>query len=178
MTNRSLDPAVTNRCVVVHIEEPTEDELTAMCNKMLHSHSEAVLDTKTKKIVSLCCKAFTQLHNSDDAQIRWWFGLRDLFHLMRYIRRRGVTGSSVVTITPSILLAALERNFNGPPDMANTAMRVFTDILSSYEEGYSLKKMMKFRRNPVDILLDSLSDVAYVLLLLYLLFFSEKNFSQ
>eukprot|EP01060_Flectonema_neradi_P025686 TRINITY_DN3449_c0_g1_i8.p1 TRINITY_DN3449_c0_g1~~TRINITY_DN3449_c0_g1_i8.p1 ORF type:complete len:3064 (+),score=532.78 TRINITY_DN3449_c0_g1_i8:6703-15894(+) len=161
MTNTSLDPAVTNRCIVVNIEEPSEDELTAMCYGILHRRKCSGLSSHTKQVVALCCKAFLKLHKSEDASIRWWFGLRDLFHLIRYIRRRGVTSSSVVTLTPSLLMEALERNFNGPPELAGAALRAFADCLSAFDSSFSLQNLQKHARNTINILLDSLSDVAH-----------------
>eukprot|EP01065_Artemidia_motanka_P013308 TRINITY_DN1733_c4_g2_i1.p1 TRINITY_DN1733_c4_g2~~TRINITY_DN1733_c4_g2_i1.p1 ORF type:complete len:2871 (+),score=1045.14 TRINITY_DN1733_c4_g2_i1:497-8614(+) len=163
MTNDPLDPAIGNRCVEVFLTKPNEDELSLICCGIIHPRGEAGLGGTERRIVQACCEAFRALLDGgtgerSPAELRWWFGLRDLFHLMRFIRRQQDDGSEV-TITPKLLMRGLERNFNGLPELFTEVVNTFGATLDRRGlAGYSGPELRKSARRKLEVVNDSLSD--------------------
>eukprot|EP01063_Lacrimia_lanifica_P024720 TRINITY_DN3257_c0_g5_i1.p1 TRINITY_DN3257_c0_g5~~TRINITY_DN3257_c0_g5_i1.p1 ORF type:complete len:4036 (+),score=1131.78 TRINITY_DN3257_c0_g5_i1:660-12110(+) len=188
MTNTTLDPAIGNRCIVVYMAKPAESELSRMCAGILHQKGLEGLSLEAREIIPLCCEAFHELvaqgSGGDDMveydptqKFRWWYGLRDLFHMMRHIRRNQpavdaptpavpVAGSAApakppvqqVVVSPEIVLRALERNFNGTSDLFMGALATFGRVLGARHPAYSADALKALLRGNVDLVLDSIAD--------------------
>eukprot|EP01059_Diplonema_ambulator_P034193 TRINITY_DN753_c2_g3_i1.p1 TRINITY_DN753_c2_g3~~TRINITY_DN753_c2_g3_i1.p1 ORF type:complete len:6400 (+),score=1997.15 TRINITY_DN753_c2_g3_i1:135-19334(+) len=168
MTNDPLDPAISNRCVEVYLSKPSENELAAICCGILHPKGIAALNDVAKQVIPACCVAFGKLleggsgataaERRSPAELKWWFGLRDLFHLMRYLRRRQ-TDASEIKITPEDLMKGLERNFNGLPELFATVVDTFGDALAECGlREFSAMSLRMLARRKLEVVSDSLSD--------------------
>ena len=170
MTNTSLDTAIGNRCVTVFMAKPRPEELTNMCAGILSKHGVRGLCEVSKRIIPACCDAFHRLvppPKEDEEEtlvgfdpslkFRWWFGLRDLFHMMRYIRRNN-SGEGLITVSPELVLRALERNFNGPSEYFDAALRRFGEALGEVDGAYSVDELKPMLRRKLDVVIDSLKD--------------------
>eukprot|EP01059_Diplonema_ambulator_P034189 TRINITY_DN753_c2_g1_i1.p1 TRINITY_DN753_c2_g1~~TRINITY_DN753_c2_g1_i1.p1 ORF type:complete len:5769 (+),score=1470.87 TRINITY_DN753_c2_g1_i1:1766-17308(+) len=170
MTNVSLDPAIGNRCIVVYMAKPRPEELANMCAGILHKNGFRGLTETAKLIIPACCDAFRTLvppapedepaaDTDPSAKFRWWYGLRDLFHMMRYIRRKNTTDESgAVTVTPELVVKALERNFNGPPEFFEKVLQVFGDTLQKIDANYATTAMKKLLRGRLSVFINSIDD--------------------
>ena len=177
MTNQPLDPAISNRCIEVYMDKPRPEELSSMCAGILHRDGMHGLTDLARSVVPACCSAFHSLLSIVDSEettvgtdkhdlgtlpedYQWWFGLRDLFHMMRYIRRYQPTTSSpsLIDVTPSIITRALERNFNGPNKMFDRVLSVFGNALGNVDENFSADKLGESLRCKLDIIIDSIHD--------------------
>ena len=177
MTNATLDPAIGNRCLVVYMAKPAPEELTNMCAGILHNRGMAGLSPEGQKVVPKLCKAFhvlvpplkegkEELVSFDkNERFRWWYGLRDLFHLMRYVRRNQdsvtcnkIESDDAIYVDPEIIARALERNMNGPPDFFDKVLRVYGSALADVHEGYSTANLKKLLRPNLETILDSIQD--------------------
>ena len=175
MTNQALDPAIGNRCVEVYMAKPRADELSNMCAGILHNDGVHGLSELARRIVPACCEAFHTLLASGSPKYRWWYGLRDLFHLMRYLRRHqpdpppasAAAAASVsalaaaaapIQVEPATMARALQRNFNGQPEMFARVLRVFSDALSAVDPSFSLEKLEAHLLPKVALLVDSIED--------------------
>ncbi|KAJ9462663.1 hypothetical protein DIPPA_23115 [Diplonema papillatum] len=168
MTNDPLDPAISNRCVEVYLAKPSEKELTDICCGILHPKGALALQDEAKVIVPACCVAFGRLlqggstavkeRRRPPAELKWWYGLRDLFHLMRFLRRQQAAAEEV-TITASQLMRGLERNFNGLPEQFAVVVDTFGEALS--EAGlpaYGAEALRKLARRKLEVVSESLAD--------------------
>eukprot|EP01063_Lacrimia_lanifica_P033484 TRINITY_DN5961_c1_g1_i1.p1 TRINITY_DN5961_c1_g1~~TRINITY_DN5961_c1_g1_i1.p1 ORF type:complete len:5354 (+),score=1646.49 TRINITY_DN5961_c1_g1_i1:1689-16064(+) len=94
ISNQELDPAITNRCVKVHMSRPSADELAGMCEQIVCGKAHSITDTARAVIAGSCRALYTLLGLDDDnpaqERYRWWYGMRDLFHMMRSIRRGAI----------------------------------------------------------------------------------------
>eukprot|EP01064_Diplonema_japonicum_P006198 TRINITY_DN1412_c3_g1_i1.p1 TRINITY_DN1412_c3_g1~~TRINITY_DN1412_c3_g1_i1.p1 ORF type:complete len:6410 (+),score=1681.84 TRINITY_DN1412_c3_g1_i1:202-19431(+) len=168
MTNDPLDPAISNRCVEVFLSKPCEEELAAICCGILHPKGMNALNDVAKQVIPACCVAYGKLmeggsgataaERRSPAELKWWFGLRDLFHLMRYLRRQQ-SDPSEVKITAESLMRGLERNFNGLPELFATVVDTFGDALSECGlKEYSAIGLRKLARRKLEVVSDSLTD--------------------
>eukprot|EP00755_Sulcionema_specki_P004509 Sspe_Gene.4523::Locus_1489_Transcript_1_1_Confidence_1.000_Length_17782::g.4523::m.4523 len=170
MTNNALDPAISNRCIEVYMAEPNPRELASMCEGILHNKGQEGLTATARRLIPKCCDAFLDLLHKEHSYIRgapgrdkmkWWYGLRDLFHMMRYIRRNQkenhIKGEQV-TVWPELILQALERNFNGQKEYFNTVVEVFGRFLGEEDSAYSAEKLREHLRHKLDIVIDSIKD--------------------
>ena len=168
MTNDPLDPAISNRCVEVYLSKPCEDELAAICCGILHPKGSNALSDTSKQIIPACCKAFGSLMDGGSgatiaerrtpAELKWWFGLRDLFHLMRFLRRQQ-TDSLEIKITPEMLMRGLERNFNGLPELFGVVVETFGDAMSvAGLPEYGNNSLRGLARRKLEVVSDSLND--------------------
>ncbi|KAJ9446521.1 hypothetical protein DIPPA_20689 [Diplonema papillatum] len=175
MTNTTLDPAIGNRCIVVYMAKPMAEELAQMCAGILHKNGFNGLSDVARRIVPACCRAFHKLippaAGGDEgaqcervdatARFRWWYGLRDLFHAMRYVRRHqppAEGASPLVTMTPGLLTRALERNFNGLPDYFDRVLRVFGSLCGAVNTLYRYEALKAVLRPTLDVVVESLND--------------------
>eukprot|EP01064_Diplonema_japonicum_P018019 TRINITY_DN2660_c2_g1_i5.p1 TRINITY_DN2660_c2_g1~~TRINITY_DN2660_c2_g1_i5.p1 ORF type:complete len:6207 (+),score=1618.57 TRINITY_DN2660_c2_g1_i5:144-18764(+) len=174
MTNATLDPAIGNRCIVVYMAKPESSELTNMCAGILHKHGRKGLSYLASKIVPVCCDAFHKLvpQTSEKEELvgydpsekfRWWYGLRDLFHMMRYIRRyqpndKNRDENSKIDVTPELVMRALERNFNGPSEFFEATVKVFGEKMGAIDPNFSADKLRDAAKGKIDIVLDSIRD--------------------
>eukprot|EP01060_Flectonema_neradi_P020456 TRINITY_DN279_c0_g1_i11.p1 TRINITY_DN279_c0_g1~~TRINITY_DN279_c0_g1_i11.p1 ORF type:complete len:6268 (+),score=1323.50 TRINITY_DN279_c0_g1_i11:127-18930(+) len=172
MTNTSLDTAIGNRCVTVFMAKPRPEELTNMCAGILSKQGMKGLCEMSKLIIPACCDAFHKLvppPKEDEEEtlvgfdpslkFRWWFGLRDLFHMMRYIRRNNNTeGGGLITVNPELVLRAMERNFNGPSEFFEAALKKFGQALGEVDASYSAEAFRPMLRRKLDVVIDSLKD--------------------
>eukprot|EP01059_Diplonema_ambulator_P032209 TRINITY_DN620_c0_g2_i3.p1 TRINITY_DN620_c0_g2~~TRINITY_DN620_c0_g2_i3.p1 ORF type:complete len:3310 (+),score=504.39 TRINITY_DN620_c0_g2_i3:3263-13192(+) len=167
MTNQPLDPAITNRCIEVYMAKPRTDELSSMCAGILHNEGMQGLTATARTVTPLCCTAFHELLGGEGdkgkERYRWWFGLRDLFHMMRYIRRnqhqiaQGGAGPAV-DITPRLVTEALERNFNAEPGMFNEVVQTFGRVLGEVDQRFSAVGLRQYLRRKLDVITDSIAD--------------------
>eukprot|EP01064_Diplonema_japonicum_P014691 TRINITY_DN2237_c1_g1_i1.p1 TRINITY_DN2237_c1_g1~~TRINITY_DN2237_c1_g1_i1.p1 ORF type:complete len:5789 (+),score=898.80 TRINITY_DN2237_c1_g1_i1:2607-17369(+) len=166
MTNQSLDPAIGNRCIVVYMAKPRPEELANMCSGILHKHGVKGLTESARQIIPACCDAFRKLvpPPAEDEQTdlyekyRWWYGLRDLFHMMRYIRRYTTEESGIIAVTPELVLRALERNFNGPVEYFEKVLQIFGEALGGIDKSYSTGALKKHLQGKLPVFIDSIKD--------------------
>eukprot|EP01062_Namystynia_karyoxenos_P050607 TRINITY_DN3939_c0_g1_i5.p1 TRINITY_DN3939_c0_g1~~TRINITY_DN3939_c0_g1_i5.p1 ORF type:complete len:5854 (+),score=1586.94 TRINITY_DN3939_c0_g1_i5:129-17690(+) len=188
MTNDPLDPAVSNRCVEVLLTEPTPDELENIACGIVRVPGKPEPEL-TRKIIRACSKAYYGLkgHRKLGGRLKRWFGLRDFYHLIRFFRRweefeggfRRREGREV-TITPRLLLHALERNFNGDSSNMEKGKRrddgLFDAVMESFQKECEKVQWPAFtvhqdgdgkpnllrdpskRRNTLEVITDSLAD--------------------
>ena len=110
ITNHVLDAAKTNRAVSLFRPEVSGDteDLKVLAKGCLCSTPEQPppqLQKDLKTIVGFC-PAYSRLMRNK--RYRKFFGLRDFIHFVNYLRRRRTQ-----TLTPQLVMEALERNFNG-----------------------------------------------------------------
>eukprot|EP01061_Rhynchopus_euleeides_P028688 TRINITY_DN467_c2_g3_i3.p1 TRINITY_DN467_c2_g3~~TRINITY_DN467_c2_g3_i3.p1 ORF type:complete len:4705 (+),score=2421.88 TRINITY_DN467_c2_g3_i3:268-14115(+) len=176
MTNATLDPAIGNRCIVVYMAKPAPEELTNMCAGILHSSGMSGLSPEGSKVVSVLCNAFhvlvppsaegtEELVGYDrNERYRWWYGLRDLFHLMRYVRRNQemagrLEGDTMIHINPKVVARALQRNMNGPTEFFDKVLRVYGQALEAkVGPQYSINALREMLRPNLETILDSIAD--------------------
>ena len=156
MTNQALDPAIGNRCVEVYMAQPHTEELSRMCAGILHPQGVNGLTPLACKAVPACCNAFHSLL-AEGGDLCWWYGLRDLFHLMRYIKRNQ-PDTALVSVTPEVITAALERNFNGQTEMFERVLESFGNALEVCGEEYSYEALKGRLRQKLDVVVDSILD--------------------
>eukprot|EP01060_Flectonema_neradi_P031590 TRINITY_DN4824_c0_g2_i13.p1 TRINITY_DN4824_c0_g2~~TRINITY_DN4824_c0_g2_i13.p1 ORF type:complete len:6279 (+),score=1145.85 TRINITY_DN4824_c0_g2_i13:60-18896(+) len=176
MTNQPLDPAISNRCIEVYMAKPQPEELSSMCAGILHRDGIHGMTDLARSVIPACCSAFHSLLSTEDseepaattdkntlgsvpADYQWWFGLRDLFHMMRYIRRyQHDSKSALIDVTPDIIIRSLERNFNGPNKMFDRVLEVFGNALGQVDDGFSADCLRKNLRCKLDVIIDSIHD--------------------
>ena len=178
MTNATLDPAIGNRCIVVYMAEPEPQELTNMCAGILHNQGMAGLSPEGQKVIPVLCNAFHTLvpppkldkdgkeipGYDGHAECRWWYGLRDLFHLMRYIRRNQemagrLVGDTNINLNPLVVARALQRNMNGPHEYFDKVLRVYGAALEAAAGAqYSAAALKTLLRPNLETILDSIAD--------------------
>eukprot|EP01059_Diplonema_ambulator_P034191 TRINITY_DN753_c2_g2_i1.p1 TRINITY_DN753_c2_g2~~TRINITY_DN753_c2_g2_i1.p1 ORF type:complete len:1938 (+),score=705.57 TRINITY_DN753_c2_g2_i1:2-5815(+) len=119
------------------------------------------LSDTARKIVPLCCQAFHTLLGPTKLKHRWWYGLRDLFHMMRYMRRNQPGGrepDKLIEVTPELIAHSLERNFNGQQDMFNHVIDVFGSILKTIDPDFGPSGLTSHLRRKLDVIINSIQD--------------------
>jgi hypothetical protein len=161
ITNDPLDVAKSNRGIEVLLAKPDEGDLTKLAEGIIKRHQNDELTSETQRLLAACCRAYKSLisdNNSNTIEsktVRNWIGMRDFYHLVRFIRRKC---TEIIEITPTLLLQGLERNFNG------LKQSVFRKIVTEFfkECGKENKEFLTAQRNyrlNLDILKDSLCDI-------------------
>eukprot|EP01062_Namystynia_karyoxenos_P043703 TRINITY_DN31_c0_g1_i2.p1 TRINITY_DN31_c0_g1~~TRINITY_DN31_c0_g1_i2.p1 ORF type:complete len:5462 (+),score=1414.36 TRINITY_DN31_c0_g1_i2:107-16387(+) len=177
MTNDPLDPAVSNRCVELCLTEPTPEELENIACGIIQIDGVETPE-ETKQVLKACSRAHYKLreHGKVGEDLRRWYGLRDFYHLVRFLRRHEDRDGKVqlraaqhqhnaVRITPRMLLEGLERNYNGPSRLREAVMEVFqkecTDLRPEWRAFNLYQKLLldqRRRRNVVEVVSNSLAD--------------------
>ena len=147
ITNQVLDPAITNRCLEITLEDPNPEDLAQICFGILGVGSKKSDSSNIHSVVVQSCLAFQRIvqlsaHNS------WWFGLRDLFHYMRFLRRRSTSrleDQDPLMFTVQDVALGIQRNFNGKKKIFSEVVSVFGDTLS---QDPSLEVCFFFFFNP------------------------------
>ena len=139
ITNHVLDAAKTNRAVSLFRPEAIDDDLHTLAKGCFCSNpSNPPLESTIDK---LCSQYSALMKGKGFAQ---FYGLRDFIQFVNYLRREGDDSQS---ISPQIVMQALERNFNGSED--------FDKICGKFL-GSNLAKVK--RRGILEILQASLAD--------------------
>eukprot|EP01129_Flabellula_baltica_P004675 TRINITY_DN1646_c0_g1_i4.p1 TRINITY_DN1646_c0_g1~~TRINITY_DN1646_c0_g1_i4.p1 ORF type:complete len:4926 (+),score=974.20 TRINITY_DN1646_c0_g1_i4:1136-14779(+) len=147
ITNHPLDAAKSNRAITVRRDDPDVTDLIQLARGCL----DIDIDEQSKVIERLC-KAFSSVlkHYVVDGKDKHFYGLRDFYHLLRYIKRKETEG---ISFTPQIVFEALERNMNGIVEFDKMAKTFFETL------GWSMSDILK-KRNTIDIIKDSINDKA------------------
>ena len=144
ITNHVLDAAKTNRAISLFRPEASNDDLCTLakgCFCSNPSNPPPELEVDLKQVVQLCYPYSTLMEGKGFAR---FYGLRDFIQFVNYLRRKRDDSQS---ISPQIVMQALERNFNGSEDF---------DKISGKFLGSNLAKVK--RRGILEILQASLAD--------------------
>ena len=172
ITNHVLDAAKSNRCVCLLRPEPDNDELMCIAKGILcqkHKVDESNIDLvsfeeetmTTDQFCTKLCECYLGLVQNK-TEFGWFvqfFGLRDFIHLIMYIRRSSTLRGSVIYISVSALLHALERNFNGVDS------EEFSNICGAFLDKFIKDRnrieesLNQFLRHPMNVLQNSLSEI-------------------
>lgn len=146
ITNHVLDAAKTNRAVSLFRPEVSERDLETLAKGCLCLNPEQPKPDETVDLGTIVkfCKPYLHFMK-EQKDFREFFGLRDFIHFVNYLRRR-----RNVSLTPQLVMEALERNFNGS-DLFNRVCKSFLTVVNSKPEDVS-------RRSILEILQDSLKD--------------------
>eukprot|EP01062_Namystynia_karyoxenos_P044452 TRINITY_DN3275_c0_g1_i3.p1 TRINITY_DN3275_c0_g1~~TRINITY_DN3275_c0_g1_i3.p1 ORF type:complete len:5465 (+),score=1200.30 TRINITY_DN3275_c0_g1_i3:125-16519(+) len=171
-TNDPLDPAVSNRCVEVLLPATTAEEMVNI-SVCLCSAGRPEPPPETTRILRACVDAYRRIEAHGElcfAEGRPRFGLRDLYSFMRFLARKDEfargdvmdrKAGTCVTVTPLLLLRALEQNFNAVPEQFETVCRIFQEECN--KAGWAALPKDFFldsgnRRNRLAVLVDALRD--------------------
>ncbi len=145
ITNHVLDAAKTNRAVSLFRPEASDDDLHTLakgcfCSDPTNPPPEVEKDLSV--VVKLCNPYLTLMESEKFAR---FYGLRDFIQFVNYLRRKRDDSRS---ITPEVIMQALERNFNGSENF---------DVICNKFLGPELAPKVK-RRGILEILHASLED--------------------
>eukprot|EP01062_Namystynia_karyoxenos_P044450 TRINITY_DN3275_c0_g1_i1.p1 TRINITY_DN3275_c0_g1~~TRINITY_DN3275_c0_g1_i1.p1 ORF type:complete len:5368 (+),score=1230.51 TRINITY_DN3275_c0_g1_i1:125-16228(+) len=170
-TNDPLDPAVSNRCVEVLLPATTAEEMVSV-SECLCSAGRPQPPPETLHILRACVQAYRRIETHGGLTFAAdcpRFGLRDLYSFMRFLARKEELSGNVidrkegalVTVTPLLLLRALEQNFNAVPKQFETVCSIFQEecdkaTWAALSPGFLLDRSR--RRNPLAVFVGALRD--------------------
>ena len=149
ITNHVLDAAKTNRAVSLFRPEASDDDLETLAKGCLCSNPEnppPELRRDLEMVVKFC-QPYSECMK--DARFSSFFGLRDFIQFVNYLRRKRDEG---LTLSPQLVVQALERNFNGS-DEFESICRKFLKVI-----GTRLEDVQGHRRCILEVLQDSMQD--------------------
>ena len=131
ITNHMLDAAKSNRAVCLFRPEASEADLKTLAKGCLSTKLKDPPPELQKdlELVVRFCPAFSKLMEQD--KFNYFFGLRDFIHFVNYLRRKRSQ-----MLNPQIVMAALERNFNGHEEFEQIA-KLFLDSVSALHVPYN-----------------------------------------
>ena len=133
ISNHMLDASKTNRAVSLFRSEPSIEELRVLAKGCLCSTPDDP-PPELKKDIDLIVKFCPLYHKfMERSEFRRFYGLRDFIHFINFLKRnRGKKG-----ITETVVMHALERNFNGHK-MFDQIAREFLGVVSIYMYMYTV----------------------------------------
>ncbi len=149
ITNHVLDAAKTNRAISLFRPEASDDDLETLAKGCLCSNPEdppPELKRDLDMVVKFC-QPYSDCMKS--SRFSSFFGLRDFIQFVNYLRRKKDEGAS---LSPQLVVQALERNFNGSEDFDSICANFLAVI------GVRPDEVEQHRRQILDVLQASMRD--------------------
>src|SRR5690606_22263268 len=116
ISNHPLDAAKANRAINVYRPSPSLQDLKSLAAGCLQRDERSIDTSNLDDHITAFCEAYSFLENEVGGLFARRFKLRDLYHFIRYLRRKGVDkDDGILKIDSNLVLRSLERNFNGIP---------------------------------------------------------------
>lgn len=147
ITNHVLDAAKTNRAVSLFRPEASDEDLQSLASGCLCLKSTT---TETREVVkSLCSPYSTSMLDPDFSN---FFGLRDFIQFLNYLRK--MQDKMKVPLSSSLVMQALERNFNGYDEFDSVCEK----FLCAYDSSIKPAENFPKKRHILDVLQESMQD--------------------
>lgn len=106
ISNHILDAAKMNRAVSLFRPDLCQEDVEVLAKGCLLTYSEPMRDRDANYVRGFS-HSYLEVMNDARIHVNTFFGLRDFIHFCAYLRR------SQESLTPQLVISALERNFNG-----------------------------------------------------------------
>ena len=106
ISNHILDAAKMNRAVSLFRPDLCQEDVEVLAKGCLLTYSEPMRDRDANYVRGFS-HSYLDIMRDARIHVNTFFGLRDFIHFCAYLRR------SQETLTPQLVISALERNFNG-----------------------------------------------------------------
>ena len=153
ITNHVLDAAKTNRAISLFRPKASDEDLEMLAKGCLCHNPEnppPELRRDLNAVVKFCQPYSEYMKNASFSSL---FGLRDFIQFVNYFRRKRDEGQ---TISPQLLLQALERNFNGSKDFEEICRKFLQGYLQDI--GLQYEDVWHHRRQVLEVLQESMRD--------------------
>ncbi len=147
ITNHVLDAAKSNRAVSLFRPEASDEDLKILAKGCLCFNPKKPPPKSDTNMVVKFCESYS--YCMKEQEFSRFFGLRDFIHFVNHLRRKKDGDYSSFS---SLVLQALERNFNGSEQFEDICENFFKVI------NFSLEDVRKQQRGIIDILKDSMLD--------------------
>ena len=148
ITNHLLDAAKTNRAISLFRPEASNEDLEKLAEGCSCSNPDKPLEHlgDLNMLVNFCQPYSVCMK---DPNFFGFFGLRDFIQFINYFRRKRERGE---TLSPQLVMQALERNFNGS-DNFECYCQIFLQ-----NTGMQFEDVICHKRHVLDVLKESLKD--------------------
>ncbi|KAL9654118.1 hypothetical protein ABK040_016017 [Willaertia magna] len=158
ISNDNLDAAKSNRCIEILRSSVESQDLFKLAISILKKNeTDKIEDSlETKNQIEHFCSIFSKFFKDSS-----FFGLRDFYHFLRYIRREVKSDQlGRIQITPDLVVKAVERNLNG--FTSSNIFEITKEMLLCFTCETTidslLKRMQNIYYNNMSILQDSIND--------------------
>ncbi|KAH3760870.1 AAA+ ATPase [Pelomyxa schiedti] len=163
LSNRILDEAKTNRCLMLLQSEPPCDDLQTLAEGCLYG-DDTTIPRSTKDILAGLCTAYLEevVKNYGPPYPSRFFHLRDFVYFLRYLHKYSELNCNTFDITPSQVYSGLRRNFGGIDQNAfdSLATTFFSHVNTALARNACAlwTSPSKERRTEIDVLQESLAE--------------------
>ncbi len=144
ITNHVLDAAKSNRAVSLFRPKASDEDLKILAEGCLCFNPKNPPPKSDMSMVVKFCESYSYCMKGQE--FSRFFGLRDFIHFVNHLRRKKDGDYSSFS---SLVLQALERNFNGSEQFEDICFKVI---------NISLEEVRKQQRGIIDVLKESMLD--------------------